>query len=580
MDGIATDPTKAALDAVQPPDYSRAKALERYEALFNAMEYEGCLYDFDARPMPDSGAGGAYNRHGRPEEARSVPYGVRKPMAPSRLGRTIVKRFTSKLFSPRHRPQLRVLGDPDTNDWVEGAVQASEFWKRLAEGRNRSGSIGTSVVSWAMHAGHPVLEVHNARLVTPTWADRARSQLSAITISFDFPRSERQPNGTTRTVWYVYRRTIDITHDRLYEPWQKKRGKRPDWQVRKEVEHGFVTSEGAPACPAVWVQNTPDSEAIDGEPDYYGQEDAIEEYDRSISHALRGTGKNCDPTPVIGLGQGQNLRDGESVQKGSDNAIVLNSGGSANYMEMAGGGIAHARQNAEVLKANILEACDCVLDSETTVEITATEVRDRRDAMNARIDLYRGQWEPAIVQLLTLLIDYARRVEAVRYEPAEDMPLEADADGEVPPSGPPLVAKRGKVIVPPKVVQDSEDPEEPAQIVERQLGSAERYVVSVQWPDHAQHQPSDVAAWQQTLSAAADAGWIDTETAAMKWAGIADIANARAAFVKGQRAAEQQARALSEQQAALSRQLLGQVGPEPDPDNGPDLDVDPEGDDT
>lgn len=529
---------------------SRWSRLERYERFIRTFEYAERTHDWAGHTLE------ALRTVTQSNVARFVvPHAHRCPSAPSRLGRTIVHRLTGLLFSESTHPRIRVLGDPDSEDWVEGATDACGFWTAWHEARNYGGGMGSAVLSWAVHDGHILVERHNPKHCRPLWRDRARGRLAALEIRYSYVRRERNPEtGRVESAWYFYRRRIEDRDDVLYLPVRQQHARwtpaPKEWEEAKRVPHGF------PRCPAFWAQNTPNCEDIDGEPDCEGQFESIEQYDAMIAHALHATGKNCDPT--LGLsGKEAKPKPGEPVLKGSDHALVLGEGGSANYVEMSGAGVQHARENAALLKAGILEACHVVLEHDSAVQKTASEVNRREGDMFAHVDLLRGQYGPVIIDMIDLLIEYGRNVTAIRLEPASvpsPAVMSEDEDGEVQPMGPPMVATRGVLHIPPRVVDDPEDPDAPAKLIPRQLGKGG--VVRLQWPPHVAAGATDAAAWLGALGTGEDRAWWDSETAARKAADVVQLRNPIEAYRKAQKARAEREAAAAAAETAINERLI------------------------
>jgi hypothetical protein len=92
------------------------------------------------------------------------------------------------------------------------------------------------------------------------------------------------------------------------------------------VQHGLGE------CPAVWVQNTPILDDIDGDPDCHGAFEMIHAIDMLLAQAQTGTIANADPTLVIST----NADLPTDLAKGSRAPIKLPSDGRAEYLELEG----------------------------------------------------------------------------------------------------------------------------------------------------------------------------------------------------------------------------------------------------
>ena len=553
-------------------DSPRQRRMAWYESFFRCSEYESCGYDFNGRSLAKGASSGStLSSAGMPEGyvdwaekgADSVPYQLRKPTAPSRLVRTVVSRFTGSLFSEHKRPSIRWVGDPDTEDYLEGIVQAGQLWSVMEEVRNFGGAQGTGVIGFGFRGGVPVFESFDAKYCLPTWEDRSRQLLRALDVTYRYPVEERTRKGW-RTFWYWYRRRIDTTHDTVYEPIEVRPGVIPGspqypWVPANWTRHDFGE------VPLEWIQNTRCSDGIDGDPDCEGQYDAIREMDTERSLAGEGIKPNCDPTLYVAT-----EKQLQSVKKGSRNALHIAPGDTAGYLEMTGSGSVVARENAEALKSSILEAVACVIETGAASATTATEIRHRYRAMFDRVDVFRQQYGEGVRRLLEKVERAARklttpgsaeppapRIPAVGSgEPtAPDLPVSDEGDEEEPVGERPTVRR---LVLPPKIVEDPDDPTVPATVEERKLGTG-RGILQIVWPEHVIPTPDEVETYTRALAAQEAAGYIDGETAAKLLGTFTGLQDAAVVYRKAQLAKKEQRES---EEAAIAQALLG---PQPQP---------------
>ena len=556
----------------------RTQQLDYYEGFFRCLEYEGRVNDFWGRTLA---AGGKPQfrpqQYDTTEEQSftSLPLEHRRPPAPSRLARTIITRFTEALFSDDKRPQLRVLGDPLSEEYLEGIVRAGRLWAKMVEARNLGGAIGSVVVSFAFHDGKPVFEIHNAKNVVPTWKDRATNELECIDITYQYSKQIKTRKGWDDR-WFWYRRFIGTELDVVFEPAPVL----PDmadhiWVPANVVAHALGD------CPVVWFQNTLDSSCIDGEPDVYGQHEAIKHVDALYGMASIGTIPNCDPTTVIKT----NKKVGE-IKKGSQNALVLLPGEEASYMELGGTGATVAMSVGDKLKEQVLEAVCCVLEGKDAGvdAATATAIRHRYRSFFGRVSLFRQQYGEGLRVLGEKVLAAARTLTTARMEPVPEEPQRAETTfdreqraGLIP--GLPTEEVEGpeedmlvrpvkyRLDVPMKIVDGDGDPNTPDTMEPRVLGGGG--IVEVVWPEHITPTPAETGAMVATLTAAEAAGYLDSETAGKllgQFMGLSDIA----AILR--KAAKEKADRTKLAQAALDAQMevskaMGGFGGEP-PDGG------------
>jgi hypothetical protein len=335
-----------------------------------------------------------------------MPLSLRAPKAPYHLVHVVVNRFTGLLFSAKKHPAVRISGDHKLQAWVENLVKAARLWVRFSHARCLGGGMGSVALTFRFKNGRPVVEVHDTRWCTPTFSDQTQGEITALEIRYMYAREERDPKGILQQVWYWYRRVIDEQSDVVFEAAKVGDGDEPFWKPQTTVMHGVGE------FPGVWIRNT-QTHDVDGEPDCQGEFEAQEAMDQLLSQVDQGALENADPTLEI---DSDELKVAD-IRKGSRNALKLEKGASAKYLEMAGSGVDSALKVADVHRRNFLEVVQCILDSEKAEgDQTATEIERRYSSMHERGDLFREQYgESGVKPFISKII---RAVGRMRTAPA------------------------------------------------------------------------------------------------------------------------------------------------------------------
>jgi hypothetical protein len=434
----------------------RQQRLNAAWAVYRCEGYSSCRVDWDggqaiSQIESEAVRSGAFIPPGFYDAGALLPLRYRRPSAPYALGRVIVDRFTSLLFSDQRHPRVHVEDDEQTDDFVGALIEGSRFWAAWMQARMMGGAQGTACVGFQFVNGKPVLEVHDPRWCIPTFRDRHTWELSRLEILYQYPREVLDhESGLVREVPFWYRRLIDAQRDVVFRSIPVEQGL-PVWEVESEVQHGLGE------CPAVWVQNTPVLDDIDGDPDCHGAFEMIHAIDMLLAQAQTGTIANADPTLVIST----NADLPPDLAKGSRAPIKLPSDGRAEYLELEGVGAKSASELADLYRRRVLEVTSCVLEDGTgTAARTATEIERAHAAMFARADMLREQYtERGIKPLLHKMLRAARLVSEAR--PTED-------GGVV----------RGEVLLAPKLIRDAA-----GRVIEkrrREPGTGE--ILRVAWP--------------------------------------------------------------------------------------------------
>jgi hypothetical protein len=210
-----------------------------------------------------------------------------------------------------------------------------------------------------------------------------------------------------REIVYYFARYWDEEKEVTWAPIPKEVAERHDWAmvaVRKaEVQHGLGE------CPVVWIQNLPDSEDKDGESDYEGLCDMVDEINMLLSATTGGTRANVDPTLVIRMSPDRN--DG-TVQKGSGAAIF--SEGGAEYLEIKGQAVQASVTLLKELRLLALDVAQVVLadpDKLAGAAQSAQALRILYAPMLAKLDSLREQYgEVGVKRVLLGLLHGAKLI--------------------------------------------------------------------------------------------------------------------------------------------------------------------------
>lgn len=442
---------------MQYAETARLHELDRLESYYRATQDLRKRYSWD----------GYLVGHGNDQPIEPgwyVPFALRRPAARYDLARVIVQRFTSFLFGTDRFPELRVEGDAEAEDYVRAMAEAARLPLRLIEARNLGGAIGTSVLSFCFVAGRPRVEVHNAKHCTVLrWADEAERRPGAVLKTYCYPRDVWDPDSRKVVrAGFVYARYWDEQREVVWEPIPQRVAEQPGWESRvrsSERVHGYGFT------PVYWVQNTSDSQEIDGESDYEGLLEDLDEVNQLLSAAATGTKANLEPTLVVREDPAMNQG---TIRKGRGNAIY--SRGGADYLELKGQAQAAGLAVLGQLRSFVLETVGVVLaDAEKMAGAaqSALAIEMLYKPMLARLDLLREQYgEFGVKPLLRDMVRAAALVES-RTE------IAADGSRTV-----------GRVVLPARV--QMEPPKEPGgepvvRRTERRAPAAEELEITLNW---------------------------------------------------------------------------------------------------
>lgn len=469
----------------------RQKELNEFWAYYKVAEHDAKGTDWAGRPlmrreMRDMISRQRYIPPGFVDAGGdTLPMDFRRPAAPLGIVRTIVSRFTGLLFSHKRHPQIGIPGDVRTEDYVNGLLEYGGFWSTAMLFRNQGGAMGSACFGFKFVNSNCVFEALDPRWCTPEFVGQGYQELSKLTIQYTYSKEEYDELAEKhKRVWYWYRRVIDTETDTLWVPVKcKEHGKEPPWDYIKKntIQHGFGE------IPYEWVQNTQSDDDVDGDPDAVGCYDMVRVVDQLLSEVWSGTIANCDPTLTMITDMDLN-----AIKKGSDNAIRLNQGSSAQYLELGGNGPRTGLEVAKAIEERIFRLAQCVPDNvlyESNGEKTATEIERIFSSMLEKADMIRGQYGPAITRMCEKLIRAAKIIATVRE-------LE---DGRL---------VRGKINVPPRTVTQPD-----GDVVElpRVVGNGTACVIS--WPPYYRASFMDIQTAVNMTTQAKDAEVLTKESA-------------------------------------------------------------------
>ncbi len=489
-----TFPNVPAAHLLNGPRY---QALEFRESFYKCTQHDDKHYSFDGM-LIDAASGRPLTSEAPPFR---VPLSMRRPSVPMRLGRVIVNAFTQLIFGENRFPQIRVNGDETTQDFYRAISRHGKLPVKMIELRTLGGSMGTAGLSWCYRDGLPSFDVHNAKnLLVHSWADRARC--IPANVSEVYPVVKSQWNGKEmQQIYYWHRR--DWTQEGEITCRDVLVDKNPTAEIPWEVEKFIPHDTGD--CHFAWIQNTPESETIDGRPDYDGCYDQMDTIDILNSVTMKGAILNLDPTLVI-IGDTDYMSK-VGIKKGSDDAITPGEEGDAKYLELAGTSITAGIALKEDQRKSILETAMCVIpyaDHVAAQGASSVAMKMMYAPMTACADLRREQYADAISRALESqrksAIAETRTTVSVVTQLEDGTKTEEDAE---------IVLN-----LPPRQVSevDPESGEETITEVPRDPGEGGE--LNLMWPPYFPPTPADQAQIVTTLSTATGMkAFLSTETA-------------------------------------------------------------------
>lgn len=466
------------LAAVQLPYLEgawRFKRLDHLESHYRCTQYEGRRYDWD-------GCMRGYGGMNAVEAAWYVPIGQRKPSTTYNLARLITRRFTSMVFGSDRFPQLVVDGDEDAQDYVRELARVARLNLRMQELRNKGGAQGSACASFAFVEGKPRITVHNAKHITILgWADRYLCRPESVLEAYSYNRTVWDvASGRPKEARFYFARYWDANQEIVWDPIPEQVAKQRNWSTAvpsKTVNHGFGF------CPVYWAQNLPDSDSVDGDCDFEGTTETLDQINVLLSATSRGTVSNVDPTLVIKDDPGANQG---VVRKGTGHAIFSKLG--AEYLELRGDSLKAALALIAELKQQTLDTVGVVLGDLETMAAkaqSAAALRILYMPMITQADVFREQYGGLLVQLMTDMLRAARMIAG-----RAPGPVEVTRDGH-------KVQNQATVTLEPKV-STGEDGK--VTTTARKPGTSEN--LTLNWPPYFPNTWTDVLSAVQAVQAA------------------------------------------------------------------------------
>lgn len=515
------DSGSSAMDRVSRLGLSqRQQSLVRLWAWYRGQQYQNRKLDWNGREALDELSSEIVSTQGyippgfadmSTQSASKFPLKFRRPTAPYALVKVIVDRFTGLLFSEQQHPEIKVEGDPVTEDWLRAVADSTRIWQCLIQARAYGGALGTAVLGFQFSNGKPVIEVHDPCWVQPTFVEHGSSMLRSIEKRYTFPKEIRdEATGRWETKQFWYRRVIDESSDVLFEPAEVGSGEEPDWKEARRVDHNFGF------CPAVWVQNLPVQDTEDGDPDCtQAVYETVAAIDTLVSQANRALLANCDPQLVV-----TTKADMTDVRLSGDSALKIPEG-DAKFLEVQATGPKAALELADQLRKQVLEMAQCILEHPDVAAKTATEVERMYQSMLAKADVLREQYgQKGIIPLLEMIYKAAYKLGQAQpiaqpqatvgppeqALPGQPAPVVDPNDGILQPQVATMV--RSVVVLPPRYEKDALGV---MQRVERELGGGG--TINLKWPGYFQPTLTDVGLAVTAAVGAMSGGLMDDETA-------------------------------------------------------------------
>lgn len=411
----------------------RFMELDRKESYFACTQHNHKTFDFDGRMV----AHGSISNPLLSTEQIShfVPLRQRRPSAPYRIAKKIVRAFTNLLFSERRAPTIGVEGDKISQDFIQCIVDEGDLMGKMIRARDLGGATGSVGLSWCFHQGSPRFNVHNSKhIFVNKWADRDELIPEHVIEMYRFSRDEWNPQARkVEKMWYWFRRDWLPDFDLVYQeiPVSGQQSNEPDWIVdeQKSVAHGDGISHFE------WIQNLP-TDDVDGEADYDGLYDNFDTIDLLNSVIARGGVLNLDPTLVLNVDAEMVARRG--IRKGSDNALILDPQEKASYLEVAGASITAGLTLFDSLRKQVLEIAECILPDPDTLAAQGTSsvaLKVIYSAMTAKCDILRKQYGRGMTRMLNNMYQVSKKRWKQRVIVLDDQgePMEGEEVLMLPP---------------------------------------------------------------------------------------------------------------------------------------------------
>jgi hypothetical protein len=496
--GLSPEHLTAAYDAYEIYVGERARELDYRGNFYYCRQHDQKPFDMNGQalsqapgPRPFPGSQGFLATSGDP---RFVPLAMRRPNAPYRLSRIIVKAFTGMLLGQNRWPQIR-SDDPDTQAFCEAVIKAANVRNRFTRARNIAGACGTAGLSWLFRNGRPVVRVHVGRFIhVLEWEDPDELVPRHVTELYRTFATRATKDGPQRyEVWA--RRDWTPVADIVFKPVEVTPQNPIEWVIDEDRSYPHGDEE----CHFVWLTNQPDDEdpsAIDGQPDYAETYEQLDTIDCSNSVFVQGVARNLDPTLHVAR---ENPEDIKVIRKGSDNAIVTGPNGKVIYVTIPGDVVETGEKLVSQQRTQILETAQCVVtdpDKAAAAGTSSLTMKLVYAPMIGATDLLREPFGAGLVRLLEQMQRSAARAMGPREGDAPaDEELEQSPEGseqfehgELPPEEQEPERVNFYLELPPRVVLDpildaegKPTGENNKQIVEQHPGNGK---IELEWGDY------------------------------------------------------------------------------------------------
>lgn len=474
----------------------RFRFLHRLDSYYRCQEYDELKFTWEgfSADQLESVTSQAALPFGFTRPAEEVALRFRRPSLSLRLTPLIVNRFTDLLFSAERKPKIRVEDDPNSEDFLKAVVEEGKLFRTMIEARNYGGAMGSALILAHLREGRFVFKAHSPKTIQEvSWKDADLKIPEGVLIQYVYYEAQEildtktgTPTGQVKQVPFLFRRIIDEEMDITFKKTEIRGGEIPN----PEVDEAKTYRHNLGRFPGVWIQNLPSSEDLDGLCDTEGLHENMEALDRQTSQSNAGLLKNQDPTLVISRDK-KNVQFNVPLKKGSENAIDVGSGGSANYLEIGAQGITAAREFVRENRTWILDNASAVVPDPEKISGAAQSAKAIEfiyAAMLAKADRLRDQYGEAIQELMLIVLLLAR-----------EFSKPANYTGNVQP----------KFYLTDRIEEDPDTKE--VLKIRRHPGSGER--ITLKWGAYFKKTPNDIQMESATIAAMKQAQLLDAETA-------------------------------------------------------------------
>jgi len=517
---------------------ARTQRLARSEAYFRNRQHDDRRYNWAGCALPRLEPG--HQPHLSTAKLEYFPsIHERRPGAPYRLAPFIVRSFTSLLFGEGRFPEIRVVGDPDTQDFMTALAEAQSLPERMHHARNVGGSSGTVGISWRFWNGSPRVRVHPGSTIhCQEWEDREELVPRVVTEILQIEREVVDPKEGLVVKRFWQRRDWTPIADVVFLDRQVD-GSDHEWII--DDSEGATVLHGEGFTHFVWIENAPDYDGSspDGDADYEGNTEGCDALDVVFSATAYGGAQNLEPTLLLKIEENV-LRQIRRVQKGSDRALPVGKGGDAQYLEISGSSISAGISLVDRIRAAILECCQVVApdpDKVAAAGSSSVALKMLYAPMLAPAAGLRGTYGRAIRRLLAQQERSIRMRQAIPGEdgepvypiapggpePTADRSAVGDPEGEPPPEEAIEPAEEDLFVdLPPRVVEEQViDPATGLPTGEKRISKLPRKLgaggeITLHWPDWFEPTADDVQKSTTTLSTAAGGKAVMSQKAAVE----------------------------------------------------------------